>query len=268
VMAQIAGEILDIDAEKIRVIHSDTDVTPYDMGTLGSRSTFHMGTAVRLAAEDAKKKIAELIGELGLPPGTNMPLDELFRRKYGMQAGNVIGIGSYVPTYESPDHDTGQTSNATPYWMIGGTAVEIEVDTETGHVRIIRIVNVVDAGKPINPKIVEDQISGAAVMQLGFTMQEKMLFDAGQVTNASLADYKIPSILDVPPMISEAVDAQQHDGPFGAKGVGESGTFALSPAIANAIADAVGVRVTELPITAEAVYRALRAAANDPLEDA
>jgi len=127
---------------------------------------------------------------------------------------------------------------------------------------------VVDAGKPINPKIVEDQISGAAVMQLGFTMQEKMLFDAGQVTNASLADYKIPSILDVPPMISEAVDAQQHDGPFGAKGVGESGTFALSPAIANAIADAVGVRVTELPITAEAVYRALRAAANDPLEDA
>jgi CO/xanthine dehydrogenase Mo-binding subunit len=88
------------------------------------------------------------------------------------------------------------------------------------------------------------------------------------VTNASLADYKIPSILDVPPMISEAVDAQQHDGPFGAKGVGESGTFALSPAIANAIADAVGVRVTELPITAEAVYRALRAAANDPLEDA
>ena len=151
--------------------------------------------------------------------------------------------------------------------MIGGTAVEIEVDTETGHVRIIRIINVVDAGKPINPKIVEDQISGAAVMQLGFTMQEKMLFEGGQVTNASLADYKIPSILDVPPMISEAVDAQQHDGPFGAKGVGESGTFALSPAIANAIADAVGVRVTELPITAEAVYRALRAAANDPLED-
>jgi CO/xanthine dehydrogenase Mo-binding subunit len=151
--------------------------------------------------------------------------------------------------------------------MIGGTAVEIEVDTETGHVRIIRIINVVDAGKPINPKIVEDQISGAAVMQLGFTMQEKMLFEGGQVTNASLADYKIPSILDVPPMISEAVDAQQHDGPFGAKGVGESGTFALSPAIANAIADAVGVRVTELPITAEAVYRALRAAANNPLED-
>jgi CO/xanthine dehydrogenase Mo-binding subunit len=266
--AQVVAEVLDVPAESVRIVHPDTDVTPYDMATLGSRSMFHMGNAVRLAAQDAKAKLAALATELGLPPGSNIPLPELFRRKYGMQAGNVIGIGSYVPSYESPDHDTGQTSNATPYWMIGGTGAEVEVDTETGHVHIIRFINVVDAGKPINPKIVEDQISGAAVMQLGFTMQEKMLFDAGQVTNASLADYKIPSILDVPPMVSEAVDAQQRDGPFGAKGVGESGTFALSPAIANAIADAVGVRLTELPITAEAVYRALRAAANDPLEDA
>jgi CO/xanthine dehydrogenase Mo-binding subunit len=266
--AQVVAEVLDVPAESVRIVHPDTDVTPYDMATLGSRSMFHMGNAVRVAAQDAKAKLAALAAELGLPPGSNIPLPELFRRKYGMQAGNVIGIGSYVLTYESPDHDTGQTGNATPYWMIGGTGAEVEVDTETGHVRIIHIVNVVDAGKPINPKIVEDQISGAAVMQLGFTMQEKMLFDAGQVTNASLADYKIPSILDVPTMVSEAVDAQQHDGPFGAKGVGESGTFALSPATANAIADAVGVRVTELPITAEAVYRALRAAANDPLEDA
>ncbi len=266
--AQVVGEVLDLAAESVRIVHPDTDVTPYDMATLGSRSMFHMGNAVRLAAQDAKTKLAALAAELGLPPGSNIPVPELFRRKYGMQAGNVIGVGSYVPSYQSPDHDTGQTTNATPYWMIGGTGAEVEVDTETGEVRITKLVNVVDAGKPVNPKIVEDQISGAAVMQLGFTMQEKMEFDAGQVTNASLADYKIPSILDLPAlMTSEAVEGGQHDGPFGAKGVGESGTFAVSPAIANAIADAVGVRLTELPITAEAVYRALRAANNHPRGD-
>jgi CO/xanthine dehydrogenase Mo-binding subunit len=266
--AQVVAEVLDIAAESVRIVHPDTDVTPYDMATLGSRSMFHMGNAVKLAAQDAKAKLAALASELGLPPGSNIPIAELFRRKYGMQAGNVIGIGSYVPSYQSPDHDTGQTSNATPYWMIGGTGAEVEVDVETGQVRVSRLVNVVDAGNPINPKIVEDQISGATVMQLGFTMQEKMEFEGGQVTNASLADYKIPSILDLPAvMINEAVDAAQHDGPFGAKGVGESGTFAPSPAIANAIADAVGVRLMQLPLTAEAVYRALRAAANDPLRD-
>ena len=105
-------------------------------------------------------------------------------------------------------------------------------------------------------------------MQFGFTMQEKIEFDGGQAVNASLADYKIPSLLDIPTqIISEAVEAEQHSGPFGAKGVGESGTFAVSPAIANAIDDAVGVRLTALPLTAETVYRALCAARNEPLED-
>jgi len=99
-------------------------------------------------------------------------------------------------------------------------------------------------------------------------MQEKMEFDSGQVTNASFADYKIPSILDIPPVMhNEAVDAEQMSGPFGAKGVGESGTFAVSPAIANAIEDAVGVRLTSLPLTAEQVYRALCAQRGEPLEE-
>ncbi len=95
-MAQIAAEVLGLDAEAVRVIHPDTDVTPYDMGTLGSRSTFHMGTAVRLAAEDAKKKIGELAAELGLSPNSNLPLSEMLRKKYGMQAGNIIGTGSFI----------------------------------------------------------------------------------------------------------------------------------------------------------------------------
>lgn len=267
-MAQIVAEVLNVPAESVCVVRPDTDVTPYDMATLGSRSTFHMGNAVRLAAEDAKKKLDDLAAELGLPERSNIPVDQLFKKRYGMQAGNVIGIGSFIPTYKSPDHDTGLSDNVTPFWMIGATAVEIEVDTETGHVTVTRMVNVCDVGTPLNPKVVETQISGAAVMQYGFTMSEKMELDAGQVTNASLADYKIPSILDIPPLMeSEAVVATQHSGPFGAKGVGESATFGVSPAIANAIEDAVGVRITSLPITPEAVYRAMRAAANQPLEE-
>jgi CO/xanthine dehydrogenase Mo-binding subunit len=267
-MAQIVGEVLNVPAESVAVVHPDTDVTPYDMATLGSRSTFHMGNAVKRAAEDARQKLEALAAEAGLPPGSNAPVAEIFRRKYGMQAGNVVGVGSYIPSYTSPDHDTGLTPNATPFWMIGGTGAEVEVDTETGHVRVLRLVNVADVGTPINPRIVETQLSGGAVMQLGFTMQEEMTFEDGQLRNPSLADYKIPGIRDVPPVFeSEAVDAVQQSGPFGAKGVGETATFGVSPAIANAIHDAVGVRLTQLPRTPEALYRALAAAEGAPLKE-
>jgi CO/xanthine dehydrogenase Mo-binding subunit len=256
-MAQIAGEVLHMAAESITVVHSDTDVTPYDMATLGSRSLFHMGNAVKLAAEDALRKLNELRTQLQLP--ADCPIPDIFKKKYGMQAGNVAGAGSYIPAYKSPDAN-GLTDNATPFWMVGGSGVEVEVDTETGKVRITRLVNVADVGTPINPKIVETQISGAAIMQLGFTLHEKMEFDAqGQLRNASFAEYKIPGLLDLPgSMVNEAVVAEQNTGPFGGKGVGESGTFGVSPAIANAIHDAVGVRLTALPLSAEAVFMALQ----------
>jgi CO/xanthine dehydrogenase Mo-binding subunit len=266
-MAQMVGEVLNMPAESVRVVPRDTDVTPYDMGTLGSRSLFHMGHAVRLAAEEARTKIGDLRRELAEPEGSNASLADLFRKKYGMQAGNIVGTGIYKPDYIPPDAN-GLTTNATPFWMVAGSGVEIEVDTETGHVCITRLINVADVGKTINPKIVETQLSGASLMQLGFSMFEKMHIDGGQVTNASLADYKIPGFHDVPPVMeNEAIDTYQSNGPYGAKGVGELATFGLSPAIANAIDDAVGVRLTELPLTAEAVFRALRAKANKPLED-
>ena len=268
-MAQIVGEVLNMAAETIRIVPRDTDVTPYDMGTLGSRSLFHMGHAVRLAAEEAKAKVAQLRRQVGEPEGSNTPLPDLFVKKYGMRAGNIVGTGSYKPDYTPPDPATGQTPNATPFWMPAGTGAEVEVDTETGAFRVTRLVNVADAGSPINPKIVETQLSGAALMQLGFTLFEKMQIDGGQVTNASLADYKIPGIHDVPAVMeNETVESYQSNGPFGAKGVGELATFGVSPAIANAIEDAVGVRLTELPLTAEAVFRALRAKVGKPLEDA
>ena len=266
-MAQIAAEVLNVPAETVKVVHGNTDVAPYDMGTLGSRSTFHMGNAVKLAAEDARDRLSALAAEVGLPAGTNYDVKEIFRKRYGMQAGNVIGTGTYVPRYTSPDPKTGQSDNVTPFWMIGGTGVEVEVDTETGHVRVTKMVNVADAGRAINPKICKTQLSGGAIMQLGFTLYEDMVFDGGQVTNASFADYKIPGFRDVPPMESELVTATQGTGPFGAKGIGESSTFGVSPAIANAIHDAVGIRLTELPIKPEQILRALRAAEGRPIED-
>jgi CO/xanthine dehydrogenase Mo-binding subunit len=266
-LAQIAAEALNMPVDRIRVLPRDTDATPYDMGTLGSRSLFHMGHAIRGAAAEVHAKLAALARDVGEPEGSNVPISELFQKRYGMQAGNVIGSGSYKPEYIPANHDTGQTTNITPYWMIGGAGVEVEIDTETGHVRIVKAVNVIDCGTPINPRIVETQISGATIMQLGFTMFEKMHLDGGQVTNASLAEYKIPGIADVPPiMINEPVRSHQQNGPFGAKGAAESATLSFSPAVANAIDDAIGVRLTELPLTPEAVLRALRQQAGKPLE--
>jgi CO/xanthine dehydrogenase Mo-binding subunit len=224
-----------------------------------------MGHAVRMAAEEARLKIAALARDVGEPEGSNIPVAELFKKKYGMQAGNIVGSGTYKPDYVPPQPGTGLTPNVAPFWMVAGAGAEIEVDTETGKVIVTRLINVVDCGRPINPKIVETQISGAALMQLGFTMFEKMHIDGGQVTNASLADYKIPGMLDIPPMENELIAATQQNGPFGAKGLGESGTFGVSPAIANAIHDAIGVRIMTLPLTAEVVLRAIREKEGRPL---
>ena len=223
-MAQIVGEVLNVPAESVRVVQRDTDVTPYDMGTLGSRSLFHMGHAARIAAEEAREKLKQLARDVGEPEGSNTPVAELFRKRYGMAAGNIIGTGTYKPDYVPPEPGTGLSPNVTPFWMVSGAGAEVEVDTETGHVTITRLVNVADVGKAVNPKIVETQISGAALMHLGFTMFEKMHIDGGQVTNASLADYKIPGFHDVPVNLENLhIDAYQSNGPFGAKGVGEAG---------------------------------------------
>ncbi len=265
-MAQIVAEVLGMPIERITVVHPDTDVTPYDMATLGSRSTYHMGNAAKLAAEDAREKLAAMAEEVGLPADT--PIPDIFKKKYGMQAGNIVGTGTFIPSYTPPNYETGQSENVTPFWMVGATGVELEVDTQTGQVRVTRLVTVADAGTPLNPRIVESQLSGAAIMQLGFTLSEKLEFMDGQCTNVGLADYRIPGIFDVPGKIeTEIVDSEEHGGPFGAKGVGESGTFGVSPAIANAIEDAIGVRLTSLPLTAEVVYRALREQQGDPLAE-
>jgi CO/xanthine dehydrogenase Mo-binding subunit len=183
-----------------------------------------------------------------------------------MQAGNVIGVGSYTPSYRKPDPETGQSADVTPFWMLGGAGAEITVDMETGKIRVDKMVNVGDVGCAINPAVVSRQLVGAGIMQVGFTTFEEMLFSDGQVLNASLADYKIPGLLDGPAEITgELVEIPHAHGPFGAKGVGETGVFSPSPAIANALYDATGVLVTDLPFTPERVLRAIRAAADRPL---
>jgi CO/xanthine dehydrogenase Mo-binding subunit len=281
-MAQVAAEVLGIPTESIRVVHSDTDATPYDMATLGSRSTYHMGHAVRLAAEDARTQLLALAatyletpadaltcedGRISTADGRTMTFKELFVARYGMQAGTVIGSGSFEPPYAKPDKD-GQSTNITPFWMIGAAGVEITVDTETGRIRCDRLVTAGDVGRAINPSIVERQLNGAAIMALGSSISETMVFEHGQLVNASLADYKIPSFLDIPATIAaELIEEPHPSAPFGAKGVGESGSFGVTPAIANALEDATGVRVREMPLLPERVLRALREAAGRPLGD-
>jgi CO/xanthine dehydrogenase Mo-binding subunit len=280
-MAQVAAEVLGIRTEAVRVVHSDTDVTPYDMATLGSRSTYHMGHAVRLAAEDARDQLCALAaanlgvaagdlrcidGEMRTPDGRSMTFRELFVARFGMQAGNVIGSGSFEPPYAKPDMTTGQSPNITPFWMVGAAGVEIAVDTETGRIRVDRLVTAGDVGRAINPAVVERQLNGAAVMALGSSIGEEMIFENGRLLNGSLADYKIPSFLDVPSELTAVLIEEPHpNAPFGAKGVGESGSFSVTPAIANALCDATGVRIREMPLTPERVLRALRAAAGAPL---
>ena len=109
-MAQMVGEALNVPAEAVKIVHPDTDVTPYDMGTLGSRSLFHMGHAIQRAAEEVRDKIAALRKEVGEPEGSNTPIAALFQKRYGMQAGNIIGSGAFRPDYESPSRETGQST--------------------------------------------------------------------------------------------------------------------------------------------------------------
>jgi CO/xanthine dehydrogenase Mo-binding subunit len=151
--------------------------------------------------------------------------------------------------------------------MLGGVGAEIEVDTETGRIRVNKLVNAGDLGHAINPAVAARQLTGAGIMQLGFTLFEEMRFSDGQVINASLADYKIPGMWDLPEEITaELVEEPHARGPFGAKGIGETGMFSVSPAVANALHDAVGVRILELPLTSERVLRAIREAEGRPLE--
>jgi CO/xanthine dehydrogenase Mo-binding subunit len=274
-LAQITAEVLGARLQDVSIVHPDTDVTPYDLITAGSRTTFHMGNAVRRAATDLREQLVTIAAEvLDAAPqdvvmrdgqvrasrvlDRSLSFAQLMFTRFGARAGTLTGTGLFETVHGDTDLETGQSDNVTAHWMCGATAAEVEVDLQTGQVQVLNLATAVDAGKAINPFACRQQIAGASLQGTGPALFEEILHDAGQLTNPSFVDYKIPSFVDLPgemqPLI---VETAHEDGPFGAKGIGEAAIFAIAPAIANAVADAVGARVPNLPITPEKVLRAM-----------
>ncbi len=277
VFAQIAAEELGLNVKDVRVINPDTDVTPYDHFTGSSRSTFHMGNAVKAAAADAKLQLLENAAPLlqaspsdlearqGLISVKGFPDRKIAVKQVPMGAGGhfakgnpIIGRGAYtVQSGTSIDPETGQGSNPSVFWMYGAQAAEVEVDEETGAVTVLKVSAAHDAGKGINPLNCEQQIEGAIGMGVSLTVLEELKVKDGKIANTNFADYKIATSLDMPEMVPIIVESPHDEGPYGAKGIGEPALAAIGPAIANAIYDAVGIRIRDLPITPEKVLQAL-----------
>lgn len=277
-LAQIAAEELGMPFDRVHVVQPDTDVTPYDTISAGSRSTYHMGNAVRTAAAKVKAELFEAVaGKLEIDAADleardgrvfvrgaeerGMTVTEAFLAKFGSLGTTMVGEGVCQPVVTPMDPETGMSEKCTEYWFASASAVEVEVDLETGRLEVLQFHAAGDAGTAINPKYCEQQLVGAATMHLGLTLFEQMVFQDGQLLNGSLLDYQIASIKDVPAACHPIVVEVPHkDGPFGAKGIGETGALTVAAAVANALEDAVGVRVRDIPLTAERIHEALKAA--------
>lgn len=273
-LAQIAAEAIGVDPSTITVPNSDTLTTPYDFGTTSSRVTFHQGNAVRRAGEKARGRILEIAGEiLKIDParlslvsgmiieegaGERAALKEVFAAKFP-RGGMIVEAGAYSPA-GSPllKAEPGPPGLSSAFWMFATHAAEVEVDIETGIVRVLKIAAAHDVGRAINPMLCEQQIEGSVVMGLSNTLLEEFKLENGRVLNNTLADYKLATMLDLPEIVPIIVEAGHPEGPFGAKGVGEPAAAPAAPAIANAVFDAIGVRITELPITPEKIRAALK----------
>ncbi|MFQ5852653.1 MAG: xanthine dehydrogenase family protein molybdopterin-binding subunit [Candidatus Binatia bacterium] len=272
VLSQIAAEELGLPIDAVEITSADTAVTPYDRGTYSSRVTLYAGQAVKVAAADAKRQLLEVASKLteipendlkvedqhilsGKHPGLCLSFKEVMqsahiREKPILGRGWAGGKGDY-PLLR-PKAKT-QGKEPTPGWKYGAQAVEVEVDRETGMVRVRKIVSAHDMGKVLNPLTVAGQIAGAAVMGLGYALHERLQFEEGRVTNPSFMDYKIPSSLEIPEVVPICVEVPLPEGPFGAKGIGELSIVGIAPAIGNAIFDAVKVRIRDLPLVPETV---------------
>jgi CO/xanthine dehydrogenase Mo-binding subunit len=281
-LVQIAAEELGIPVEKIRVIPERiTDLTPYSWQTVASRDLFMEGKAVIAAARDAKEQILDMASQaLRVPKGDLMLENEILfpkgqpERGIPLQqfvmgytypngsaiGGPVIGRGSYVPrglTYLDPE--TGQGFPALK-WTFGAQAVQVEVDPETGEVRVLKVASAFDIGKAINPLLVKGQVYGGVLQSLSIGMMEEYIYDEkGAMLNSNFTDYKIARASDMPDEhIVTLIENPQLDGPYGARGIGELTMLSIPPAIANAIFDATGVQMFRLPMTPESVWMAIR----------
>ena len=277
IMAQIAAEELGIEFEKVEVVTGDTKLTPYDVGPVASRATYIVGNAVQKAAAQAKQILFEIAAEeLGVTPSglasgngyiyieglpeKRVSIAKIAERAHVAAAGKgrlPIGAGSFNPETTPLDKETGHGKPFGTY-VFAAQIADVEVDTETGAVEILKITAVHDCGKAINPKLTEGQVEGGVAMGLGFGMMEEIVVEKGRVKNAQFTDYVIPTALDVPHIVTSLVERPDSTGPFGAKGIGEPSLLPTAPAIVNAIQDAVGVRIRDLPVTPEKVLKALR----------
>ncbi|WP_254533253.1 xanthine dehydrogenase family protein molybdopterin-binding subunit [Natrinema gelatinilyticum] len=277
-MSQIVAQEFDVDVEDVEIVRADTDVTPFDQGSISSRSTFNMGNAVRMACDDAKEELFEQAADvLEIPPeeletsrGRVYPegdpdhgieIEDVFTKAiyesgYFLQEGGEI-IGKDTWHVEAGDPEEGKVGRVNSFYSEGAAGVKARVNTRTGEVELAETVGVFDVGKAINPKLVEEQITGAFSMGIGAALYEKMEYDpeTGRTINANYSDYKIPSIHEHPMDIKPIYLEESHpEGPYGAKGIGEAPTVAIIPAIATAIRDAVGTYPSELPMLPENVY--------------
>lgn len=285
VLAQIGAEELGVKLEDITVQSSDTETTPYDTGSVASRVTFIGGNAVINAVRDVKEVLYETAAEeLGVQPEDldgregiifvrdhpeqAIPFGDVAAKTFWEKRKVTIGRGWYQPNVGPMDPKTGEGVPFAAY-EYGATVAEVEVDTETGEVKVEKLYAAIECGRPINPLFVEGQIDGGQIMGLGFGISENMYPYYPQVEGTSpdfnpyyvttnLSDYVVLTSADVPAIEKAIVECPDPNGPFGAKGVGEFTMNAPAAAIANAIYDAVGVRLMSLPATPFAVLEALK----------
>ncbi len=279
-LAQIVAEELGISPERVSVTFPDTDVTPFDQSTSSSRTIFTMGSAARQAAGQIRQQLLEIgaqaleanVEDLELvngnlrvrgAPEKRRTISQLFQVHYGAAVGSMAG--SYDnQTRGGMDPKTGK-GKASAFFFLSACAVEVEVDTETGKVRIERIISAVDAGKAVNPRQCDMQNEGSMIMSLGSALFEEMVFDNGQPINATFLEYMPPSMEDHPRQFRSVIVETPHpEGPFGAKGVGEAALGPVEPAIGNAIANALGGRrIRDLPMRPDRVLKAVQEGKSD-----
>ena len=274
VIAQIVAEVLGVNVDDINIMNNDTDVCPWDVGVHASRTTFVAGNSALGAAKKIKAQIMEVAAKsLGEDPESldmkdgiifstkdkekNIPLGKILRKIHYTSGGRMlVAENFYDPPNENFDKDF--KGNLSVTYAYGTHGVEVEVDKETGQVKILNYIAAHDVGKALNPMLLEGQIYGGGLQGIGYAMGERMIFEKGVLKNGNFLDYKMPTAKDVPPVQAVIVETDEQDGPFGAKGIGEPGLVPTAPAIANAIYDAVGVRIKDLPITPEKILKALK----------
>jgi len=270
IFAQIAADELGAPLEWVTVVSGDTAVVPYDQQTSASRSSVFMGTAVLRACGDIQAKVRSMAARLeGVDDeavivergevrigGRTLQIQDVVKRGLGRLGGEVIGVGEMRKDAE-PDHPLGGSA---AFYEFNCTAVEVEVDRETGDISIPRYVTVSDVGKALNPLQVRGQDEGAAVMGLGHTLMEHYIWDDhGRIRNLGAIDYRIPTSMDLPAeMESDIVENGDGPGPYGAKGMSEGALLPVSPAVAAAVTDATGVVIRDLPMSPERVWQALQ----------